>query len=372
MDTLYRSTLAERLAAIHALLRDHLPDLARLSVALYDAPSDILHTLAHSSDNDDPLPHYGAPLASVPSLHQLAQSSAARILDDLPTALGNGQAHSRRIVAQGYLSSCTIPLRHHEIFLGFVFFDSYRRGYFTPDTLPLLTCAANLVALTVGEDMDAARVLMGTVIALCQLTRMRDPETGAHLERMSRFARLIADQLAEPCGLSDEEVEDIFLYAPLHDLGKLTTPDAVLLKPGALDSDEWQVMREHPNRGCEIVSLILHNSAASLPRVDLLFNIIRHHHEAFDGSGYPAGLAGAAIPLEARIVAVADAFDALTTARSYKEPWSNAAAMAWLKEHAGTRFDPQCVAALEARLPEAEQVQRLFREAATAPAEAPA
>lgn len=366
-------TLTERLEAIHELLREKLPKLARISIAIHDSGTDSLHTLAHSSGQADPLSHYGVPLAEVPSLKQLAETGAARVLNDLQEELSLHSQHSRNIVGQGYRSSYTVPLMHHGHFLGFVFFNAYQPAFFTADTLPILKCAAHLVALTVGEDFDAARILMGAVIALSKVTRLRDPETGAHLERMAGFARLIALELAAEEDLSDEYVEDVFLYAPLHDVGKLTTPDAVLLKPGRLSQKEWAVMQQHPDRGCDIINIILENADTSPPGVQILYNIVRHHHESYDGHGYPRGLAGEAIPLEARMVTVADAFDALTTSRPYKDAWSNAEALAWLREQAGRRFDPRCVAALEARLRDVERIQARYRtgddDGATGPAE---
>ena len=239
-------TLTERLEAIHGLLSDKLPRLARIAVALYDANTDMLHTLAHSSRGEDPLSHYGIALSEVPSLRELLRQGGPRIANDLEAAYFHGSEHSRRIIGQGYRSSYTAVLSHRDAVLGFVFFNSYEAGQFDERALPIVECAARLVALTIGEDLDATRILMGAIVALGKVARVRDPETGEHLERMARFSREIALRLAEPWGLTDEFVENVFLYAPLHDIGKLAMPDAILFKPEGLDPGEWEIMRQHP------------------------------------------------------------------------------------------------------------------------------
>src|SRR5690606_16763135 len=145
---------------------------------------------------------------------------------------------------------------------------------------------------------------------------------------------------------SDVEVEFIHLFSELHDIGKIAVPDAILLKPGKLTSEEYGVMKTHPFKGREMIALMIREFGLDgIHHTDMLKNIIAYHHERFDGQGYPEGLAGEAIPLEARIVAVADVFDALTSERPYKQAWPLETAFEYLKTHAGSQFDPVCVAA---------------------------
>ena len=176
----------------------------------------------------------------------------------------------------------------------------------------------------------------GTVNRLATAAHYRDPETGAHLLRMAGYARLAAANLR----LSTEEQDDIHDAAPLHDIGKIGIPDHILLKPGRLDDAEMEIMRTHPLIGAQILkdgtSRLIRNGAV----------IALSHHEKFDGSGYPHGLKGDEIPLYGRIVAVADVFDALTSSRPYKAAWSIEKATDWLKQNAGSHFDPACVEAL--------------------------
>ena len=175
-----------------------------------------------------------------------------------------------------------------------------------------------------------------TILLLCRASEHRDPETGAHIQRMAHYSCLIAAEL----GLSSEEQECILNAAPMHDIGKVGTPDHILLKPGRLNPEEMEVMRQHALIGYNI----LKSSEAKMLR--LAAEIAYAHHERFDGTGYPNGLKGDAIPLAGRIVAVADVFDALTNVRPYKQAWTLDAAKNFLLENSGSHFDPQCVDAL--------------------------
>lgn len=175
-----------------------------------------------------------------------------------------------------------------------------------------------------------------TISRLARAIEYRDRGTNAFLERMSRVAALVAEQL----GMGEEDVRSIELAAPLHDMGKIAIPDAVLMKPGPLDQDEQAIMRRHPKIGYEL----LIGSQNRMIQAGAL--IALRHHERYDGSGYPDGLRGEQIPLQARIVAVADVFDALISARPYKPAWTCDAALAYLYLQRGRLFDPACVDAL--------------------------
>src|SRR4029078_9314298 len=155
---------------------------------------------------------------------------------------------------------------------------------------------------------------------------------------MSRYSRLIADTI----GLSHDEAETVELAAPLHDIGKIGIPDGILLKPGRLDESELKIMRRHPVIGHEI----LKGSASKYVRMGAL--IALGHHEKYDGSGYPNGLVGAHIPLCARVVRVADVYDALTSVRPYKNAWSSEQAFDYVESQAGRHFDPRMVEAFHA------------------------
>jgi response regulator RpfG family c-di-GMP phosphodiesterase len=172
-----------------------------------------------------------------------------------------------------------------------------------------------------------------TLFCLGRAAEYRDPETGAHILRMAHYSRLIAAHL----GLSEDEQQLILSAAPMHDIGKLGTPDNILLKPGRLTPEEFEIMKQHAVIGYRI----LKDSSSRVLQAGA--EIAHTHHEKFDGSGYPGGLRGEAIPLHGRIVAVADVFDALTSERPYKKAWELGRALDFLREGSGTHFDPRCV-----------------------------
>ena len=172
-----------------------------------------------------------------------------------------------------------------------------------------------------------------TINRLSRAAEYRDPETGAHIQRMAHYSWLIAMRMKLP----KEDQDLILVAAPMHDIGKVGTPDNILLKPGKLDVEEFEVMKNHARIGHEILA----NSRS--PLLLAAAEIALSHHEKYDGSGYPQGLAGEAIPLFGRIVAVADVFDALTSARPYKQAWEIERAVAFMQENAGSHFDPHCI-----------------------------
>ena len=171
------------------------------------------------------------------------------------------------------------------------------------------------------------------VTRLGRAAEYRDNETGAHIKRMSRYCEL----LGKAAGLSDDESEMILHASPMHDIGKIGIPDRVLLKPARLNGEEWKIMKTHTVMGSEILS---GNSSKLL---GMARTIAVSHHEKWDGSGYPNGLAGEAIPLEGRLCALCDVFDALTSKRPYKEAWSVEQALEEIKNNAGSHFDSRLV-----------------------------
>ncbi|MEL4248266.1 response regulator [Shewanella xiamenensis] len=180
----------------------------------------------------------------------------------------------------------------------------------------------------------------------------KDNETGLHVVRMSPYARLLAIKL----GLPSTFCELLYNAAPMHDIGKIGTPDAVLKKPGKLDAEEWKIMQQHAAIGAEIIGE--HGD----PLLQMARRIALTHHEKWDGSGYPNGLSGENIPIEGRIVAIADVFDALTSRRPYKEPWTIEATLELLESQAGQHFDPKLVAEFKQILPEVVAIRDTYFE----------
>ena len=187
---------------------------------------------------------------------------------------------------------------------------------------------------------------LATVRALSAAVEAKDDYTGGHIQRVHELGILLAEQVA-PRDAHDPQLAFGFL---LHDIGKLAVPDAVLTKPGKLTDAEWELMRQHPEAGARI----LHG----IPFLDRALDVVLHHHERWDGGGYPAGLAGEDIPLWARIFAVVDAVDAITSDRPYRAGRPLAAAIEAVVEGAGAQFDPVCAQAF-ADLDAAEIESRL-------------
>ena len=172
------------------------------------------------------------------------------------------------------------------------------------------------------------------VKTLLQALRERDPYTYGHCRRVSRNARL----LAQAAGLSDEQQRVIEVSSVFHDIGKMGIPDSVLLKPGRLTEEEESLMREHPVKSADIISPL-----AAIPFFNACLPGIRHHHERFDGRGYPDGVMGDQIPLAARIILIADTFDAMTNDRPYRKAMTKRAAFKEIRKCAGKQFDPKVV-----------------------------
>ncbi|MDH4185853.1 MAG: HD domain-containing protein [Nitrospira sp.] len=355
--------LSQKLAALHVLLKQRYSFIARISVALYDPKTDLLKTFLDSGASAHPLRQYAAKLTDVPSLRETVAHGAPRVVNNLDVFQDEQREHTRRIRASGYGASYTLPMYLNGAFFGFVFFNSRRKHVFTDEVLHDLDLFGHLTSLTVINDVAAIRTLQASVKTAADMVHHRDIDTGSHLDRMANFSRLIARELAPVHQLTDDLIEHIFLFAPLHDIGKIAIPDEILRKPGTLDDAERSIMRSHTAKGREIIDVMLNNFGLDgLEHIDMLRNIALYHHEAMNGSGYPKGLSGEDIPIEARIVAVADIFDALTSRRSYKKAWTNDEAFDTLLKMAGSQIDRKCVDALMAQRQEVEQIQARFKE----------
>ncbi len=366
-DTLYeltqKSSLQDKLKATHRSINETFSFIVRIAIAIYDPETKVLKTFMHSSGDDSPLDHYQSLLMNAPSLKSILEKGKPRVVNDLYAFDQGSREHTQKIKRQGYQASYTMPMYNEGVFIGFLFFNSDQKDVFNESVLRQLDIYGHMISLMLINEFTSVQTLSAAIRTTGKLSHLRDPETGSHLDRMSRYSRIIANALADKYDLDDTYIEHIFMFAPLHDIGKIAIPDNILLKAGALNDEEWAIMQTHANKGREMIDDLLQNfGLLNFEHVNVLRNIAQSHHEAINGSGYPRGIRGDEIPLEARIVAVADVFDALTSVRSYKEAWSNEDAMKALRGLAGEVLDKDCVDALIQNMDQVLEIQKQFSE----------
>jgi len=339
--------LNHRLGKLHKQVQEYLPFIVRISVALYDPKTDDIKTFLYSPSEGSPLKHYRTKLARAGWLDELRRSRRPRVIDELAPSILGEQPHSVRIGTAEYKASYTAPIFDEDRFLGFVFFNADQSHVFAENVTRQIDLFVKIISLMIENVLQSVAVMTGGLQLLRQISRFRDDETNNHLSRMSYYSELIARGMAAEIGRDDDWVEQIRQFAPLHDIGKIATPDAILFKPGKLTDAEFEVMKQHAAKGAEILTTLIDSlSLEQIPYIEGLLHIARYHHERWDGKGYPDGLSGERIPPEARIIKVADVFDALTSKRCYKEAWPVEKAAQYLHEGAGTQFDPRCVEVL--------------------------
>ncbi len=362
-------SLQEKIQKLHRLMSKKFRGIDRIAIVLYDEQTDYLKTFIDStlypetshSVSIEKLKQYQLKLSDSHSLSQLVASGKPRILNDLAKYHSQNSRKHSQYIKQHYLSSFTMPIFSQGHLVGILFVNSRLKNFFSTERLHFIESSLHLIALMITNELNGIRTLKAAIRTASHMALQRDFETGLHLDRMANFARIIAQALAPKYELTDEYIEHIFLFSPLHDIGKIAIPDHILLKPGKFEEPEFEVMKTHAIKGEEIVRLMLENfNIRSLPHIEMLYHIIRHHHEAMDGSGYPDGLSGMEIPLAARIVTIADVFDALTSRRPYKEAWTNEKAFSLLMELAGKKFDAECVHALLEKKEDVEKIQAQF------------
>lgn len=362
LEKIYHQKLfTDKVKIVYEEINSKFPSIERISLALYDKEYDTLKTYTHHSKAKNPLSNYQSKLSDSESLGEIVKSGKPRIVNDLSIYDLVQKHHAIEIKKQDYKSSYTYPICNKGNFYGFIFVNSTQKNTFLESVLEIILPLIHLIASFTIIELNAIKALIATIDTIIELTHFRDPETGQHLARMARYSRLIAMKVADQYNLSDEVIEHIYLFAPLHDVGKIAIPDNILFKPLQLTKPEFELMKTHTTKGLEIINKILKNcSLEDMEHTPVLRNIVKSHHEKIDGSGYPDGLKENKIPVEAKIVCVADIFDALTSDRSYKDAWSIDDSFAELERLASTVLDTDCVNALLNNRDAIEQIQKLF------------
>ena len=234
-------------------------------------------------------------------------------------------------------------------------FASAQKNY-SAEHIEFLTNIAATVSHVLEKTVVVENLVSAAFSGLAKLAESRDPETGDHLTRMALYSAVIAEELASKGAYTElitpQYIRDVYNFAPMHDIGKVGISDDILLKPGRLDAKERQEMERHPTIGGEVLQKAEQQMQAMGHSIFTIgIEIAECHHEKFDGSGYPNQLRQTEIPLSARIVAVADVFDALTSKRPYKDAWPIEKALNLLEEESGKHFDPEVIAAMKKALP---------------------
>ena len=210
-----------------------------------------------------------------------------------------------------------------------------------------------------AQQQEISAAQLSTIVALAKLAESRDDDTGLHIDRVGSFSRRLAQAAQNHSNrnaeLDDHYVEMIYHASALHDIGKVGIADAILQKPGKLNSDEFDIMKTHPTIGFQTLETIV-KSYPNNQMVGMGSDIAKSHHEKWNGSGYPEGLSGEAIPVSARIVAIADVYDALRSKRPYKTPFSHQQAVDIILEGRGVHFDPELIRLFESIHHEFDQI----------------
>lgn len=351
----YSSNSLESLLSETKTLLDPLVPCQRIALAFLDSSGYLIAENAISDHGPLRLTQGYSELIENTSLSQLVDSGEPRIIDDLRQVLADHKSPSTQlIVDEGYLSSLTVPIHFTMRCVGFVFLNADRVGAFNKEHVAHVLQVFSILKNYVYHHYIVQLLLAETSRAFVGAMEKKDDETSAHIVRMSRYSHVIARGIAERYRqgllgpeyyLNEQMVREILWFAPLHDLGKIGIPDVVLFKTGAFDPPERAIMETHVTMGQKIISTLNDNLSKYLGTtfLDTCTQIIAGHHEHWNGKGYPKGLAGFDIPLPARIVALADVFDALTSARPYKEAWSLDRAFALIKAERGEHFDPVIV-----------------------------
>jgi len=337
--------LEDVIPELFSALETQLP-VDRLGVAFLDNQNNVIAETAFSKMRQIFLgPGFQTNLEKT-SLVSLRCEDKPRIIPDLEKHLQeNPTSKSTQLILQeGLRSSITMPICFGKKVLGFVFVSSAKKQAFSMRDATVIAQFTTTLKNTIFHSFVTQEVISATSKAFADLVEKKDFETGFHLQRVAHYSKFLAEELAkDDPAISPKFIREMFWFSPLHDIGKVGIPDQILLKPGRLTPEEFDVMKTHVSMGESVLDQMNQNllSLTTTHFLDTAVAIIAGHHEKFDGSGYPRGLKGQNIPLAGRIVAIADVFDALTTERPYKPPFSFERSVSIIREGVGKHFDPK-------------------------------
>lgn len=303
------------------------------------------------------------------SLGRVAESGAPRIINDLEYHYEHvhSSTPTKRILQEGLRASITVPLFVDGECVGFMFASSRDTGVYNETHAEFLAHITRLLKDKLYTSYKAQQVISKTAEGFVTLTREKDNETSNHIVRMSRYSYLIAKQLfSNGHKLTPRFMREILWFSPLHDIGKIGISDAVLTKTGSLTAHEWEQMKQHVAIGETVIDSMNQGLRDTMEygMLDTARDIVAHHHERWDGQGYPRRLSGTEISQAGRIVAVADVFDALTSPRPYKPAYELEYSLDIMREERSAHFDPDTLDAFFEALPAIDSVRRSFSDEA--------
>ena len=303
------------------------------------------------------------------SLSEVFRRQEPRIINDYQDYFAQKPSSelTAMLLEEGIRSSMAYPLVVNGIGIGALIFASSTPNAYNGDLLAKARILANILAVAVEKTILVDDLILASITGLAKLVEAKDSETGLHLQRIQNYSKIIAEQLSTTSKyqrvIDEQFIEDIYKFSQLHDIGKVGIADGILLKRAKLTEEEFAVMKRHTVIGAEV----LKKSSNNLLRrgrhfFDMAIQIALGHHEKYDGTGYPYGLAGEAIPLSARIVSLADVFDALTSKRVYKQPIDIDVSFKMVADESGSHFDPDIVQAMLDRRLDIIEICELYKE----------
>ncbi|MDD4781166.1 MAG: HD domain-containing protein, partial [Tissierellia bacterium] len=283
------------------------------------------------------------------SLESIVTNDTPRVINDLDLYVKNKEAEYNKVLLEaGIKSSISLPLKINHNPVGIIFFSSVNKDIYEEKHITFLKTLSNSISISLNKNIFIDELLYSTLIALTKMVEARDEDTGDHLERMKQYTVRITEFLMKD-HVYDEIITlrflmDIERFSQMHDIGKVGVRDGILLKPGPLTVKEFAEMKQHTIYGADVLKTAEGNIAKrNQGMFKMGIEIAEGHHEKWDGTGYPYQKSGTDIPLSARIVAVADVFDALTSKRPYKEAFDFDKSFDIIVKGSGKNFDPNIV-----------------------------
>lgn len=337
----------------------------RIGIAVLTHGGEEIKALKAKSDRKIYLGSYYKESLNENTLGNVINQNKPRIINDLDDYLNNHpkSKSTRLIVNEGMKSSLTLPLIVDRKVVGVIFFSSIKKDIYKERHILFLKNIVNSISLAFEKNFIHEDLVLATVEGLAKVVESKDNITGDHIYRIGKYSRFISEKILEDevYQISEKFIEDIFKFAPLHDIGKVSIPDEILNKPGRLTDDEFKEMKEHSEIGFRVLREMTNNRINEQEHFfEMAENIARYHHEKYDGSGYPLGLSGSDIPLEARIVAIADVFDALVSKRPYKDGFSFEKAFSILESGKNNHFDPFIIECMVRHRVDFERLYKTF------------